>query len=191
MTSVDSGPVSFTVLVGNPRPRSRTRGVVLAAADLLRERLAETGVELAAPTLVDLAELPAGLIVAEDRCAAVREAYAAVTGATLLLVASPTYKGSYTGLLKLFLDLLPRHGLAGTVAVPMMTAADRGHRHAVESYLRPLLVALGAAVPTAGLSVLESEFAAVERVLSAWSAGATPALGGLLDRRSRPLLSRA
>ncbi len=192
MEPVDNGLLTFTVLVGNPKPQSRTRAVVRGAADVLRERLAETGILLAPPRLVDLAELSPGLIVAEDRCAAVTEAFAAVSGSAVLIVGSPTFKGTFTGLLKLFLDLLPRQGLAGTAAVPLMTAADAAHRHAVESYLRPLLMALGATVPTPGLSVLESEFPIADRLLSVWLDSAAPALGGLLTRQLRdPLLSRA
>lgn len=184
---------AFTALVGNPKPRSRTRAVVEHAAALLHQALVAGGAGLAPPRLVDLAELPAGLLVVprEQRSAAVAEAFAAVTGARLLLVGSPTFKGSYTGLLKLFVDLLPREALAGVVAVPLMTAASPAHQHAVESYLRPLLLALGATVPVGGLSVLEAQFDVLSTVLSRWSAGAAPALGGLLAGSERDrLLSR-
>jgi FMN reductase len=187
---------SCTLLVGNPKPRSRTRAVLLRAAELLRYRLAEDGIRLAEPVLVDLIELPVEqLVPARDGrgrrplvAEAVAEAVAAVTGARLLLVASPTFKGTFTGLLKLFVDVLPRQALAGTVAVPVMTAAHPAHRHAVESYLRPLLVALGAAVPTPGLSVLEAELGSLDRVLAGWSEGAVPVLRGLLATPDRERL---
>jgi FMN reductase len=104
------------------------------------------------------------------------DAVAAVLGAGTLVVASPTYKGSYTGLLKTFADALPSQALAGVVAVPVMTAAAPEHRHAVESYLRPLLLELGATVPVAGLSVLESELDGLEGRLDEWAASALPVL---------------
>jgi FMN reductase len=104
------------------------------------------------------------------------EAVSAVLGAGTLVVASPTYKGSYTGLLKTFADALPAQALAGVVAVPVMTAAAPAHRHAVESYLRPLLLELGATVPVPGLSVLESELDGLEGRLDDWALAALPVL---------------
>ncbi|MEY9836442.1 NAD(P)H-dependent oxidoreductase [Streptacidiphilus sp. EB103A] len=82
--------MSVVVLVGNPKPRSRT----YAAAHLVAEKL--TGAQ--ADHSIDLADLGAGLFDPEDQ--RVAEAIAAVEGASLLVVASPTYKASYTGLLK-------------------------------------------------------------------------------------------
>ena len=78
------------------------------------------------------------------------EAVAAAKGADLLVVASPTYKATYTGLLKLFLDQIGADDLAGVVTVPVMVGAGAGHALAVETHLRPVLVELGAAMPTQG-----------------------------------------
>jgi FMN reductase len=188
MALVGNGQLGFTVLVGNPKPQSRTRTVALRAAEVLHARLAGAGTVVDEPHLVDLAELSPELIVARHRGIAMTAAYTAVTGSALLLVASPTFKGMFTGLLKLFVDVLPRQGLVGIVAVPVMTAAEPAHQHAVDSYLRPLLIALGATVSSPGLSVLEAEFVALDQVLSAWACDAVPALSGLLvQRRGEPL----
>ena len=78
-------------------------------------------------------------------------------GADLVVVTSPTFKGSYTGLLKVFLDRLPHRALAGTIALPLLVMGAPRHALAVEVHLRPLLVELGATVPTPGLAVLESQ----------------------------------
>ena len=51
-----------------------------------------------------------------------------VSSADLLVVAQPTYKATYTGLLKLFLDQLPGDGLRGVTAVPLMLGAGPGTR---------------------------------------------------------------
>lgn len=67
----------------------------------------------------------------------------------------------------------------------MMTAADPAHQHAVESYLRPLLLALGARVCAPGLSVLEAQFSTLDTMLAAWSDEVVPALGGVLGRFAR------
>src|SRR5687768_2988829 len=52
--------------------------------------------------------------------------------ADIVIVASPTYKASYTGLLKAFLDRYPGRGLAGVNAIPLMTAGDPAHGLSVE-----------------------------------------------------------
>ena len=75
------------------------------------------------------------------------------------MVASPTYKATYTGLLKLFLDGYGPSPLAGVEAVPLMVGAAPHHALAVDVHLTPLLLELGAPVPRRGLYVLESELA--------------------------------
>jgi FMN reductase len=69
-------------------------------------------------------------------------------------VASPTYKATYPGLLKSFLDWFSTTGLAGVTVVPVMVGAAAQHALAVKTHLRPLLVELGATVPTRGLRAL-------------------------------------
>ena len=65
------------------------------------------------------------------------------------MVASPTYKATYTGLLKLFLDRFATDGLRG-VAVPLMLGAGPGHALAPELTLRPVLTEIGGLVPAGG-----------------------------------------
>src|ERR1039458_7057800 len=76
-------------------------------------------------------------------------------GADLLLVASPTVEGAYTGLLKVFIDRLPYHELKGTAALPLLVMNSTQHALAVDAHLRPLREELGATVPAPGLAVLE------------------------------------
>jgi len=142
-----TGP-RVAVVVGNPKPRSRT----LAAALLLAEQL--TGV--APAPVLDLADIGPALLDWQDR--GVGELVDQVMAADIVIVASPTYKGAYTGLLKLFLDRFPTGGLRGVVAVPLMLGALPGHALAPELALRPVLTEIGASVPVRGLYVLESSY---------------------------------
>jgi len=89
----------------------------------------------------------------------------------VVVVASPTYKATYTGLLKAFLDRFPHQGLGGVTAIPLMLGASPVHSLATEHGLRPLLVELGASVPTRGLYVLDSEHDRPE-TYDAWFASA-------------------
>jgi FMN reductase len=118
------------------------------AADLL---------EAAPPEVIDLADFGHTLLVPDDP--AVSAAVGTVREADLLVVATPTYKGSYTGVLKVFLDRLPADGLAGRPALTVVTSAAQAQSEAADGYLRALLVELGARPIGPGLTVTESQLA--------------------------------
>jgi len=122
--------------------------------------------------VIDLAEHATNLF--EPSAAELSRLSAEVASADIVIVASPTYKASYTGMLKAFLDRYGSNGLAGTVAVPVMTGGWPGHLLAVEVHLRPVLVELGATVPARGLYVTEAEFATLDTVIAAWAKAAVP-----------------
>jgi FMN reductase len=97
-----------------------------------------------------------------------------VAAADVAVFASPTYKACYTGMLKAFLDRYGSNGLAGVLAVPVMTGGWAGHTLAVEVHLRPVLVELGATVPARGLYVTEPELTDVDAAIAGWVAAAVP-----------------
>ncbi len=175
-----------TLVIGNPRQGSRTSTVAVALADALRTALAPEGVTLAEPDVVDLSELGAIIPARASSSAAapdaVEQALKAVRQPGLLIVVSPTFKGAYSGLLKLFLDMLPIDGLSGTVAVAAMTAGWARHRGAADQFLCPLLTELGASVPVPALSVIEEEFADLNPVIGSWITSHAPTLGAVLWR---------
>ncbi|WP_425218352.1 NADPH-dependent FMN reductase [Tumidithrix helvetica] len=61
-----------------------------------------------------------------------------------LIIASPIYKGAYTGLLKSFLDLLPRGSLSNKVILPLSTSITINNFLAIDFTLKPVLAELGA-----------------------------------------------
>ncbi|WP_194892152.1 NADPH-dependent FMN reductase [Catenulispora pinisilvae] len=141
-----NSPIPRTgVVVGNPKPASRT----FQAAVHVVEQLTGAAPELA----IDLAAFASGLLDWSDP--EVAAAVEAVRGLDLVVVASPTYKASYTGLLKVFLDRFPSNGLDSVVAVPLMLGAGPGHQLAPEVFLKPVLAELGALLPTRALYVLD------------------------------------
>ncbi len=160
------GEAGLVVVVGHPRAGSRTHVVAIRVAELLGAALAVPGRTVPAAGIVDLAELAPRLLDIGGNGSA--DALHIVGQAPLLLMVSPTFRGSYSGLLKFFLDLLPRYGLAGTVVVPLMTAGIPAHRSSVDTCLRPVLQELGARLPVAGISVLETELGCVDEVFAAW-----------------------
>ena len=77
--------------------------------------------------------------------------------ADILVVGSPVYKASYTGVLKAFCDHIAAGQLSGKLAVPLMMGGSLQHFLALDVHLRPLLVELGAMCLTPGLYVVETE----------------------------------
>lgn len=135
------------VVAGNPKPGSRT----LQAAVHLAGALAEGEPDL----VVDLAEVGPALLDWSD--SGVNDLVDRIGAADLVVVASPTFKASYSGLLKLFLDRFAGGtGLRG-VAVPLMLGAGPTHALAPELLLRPLLSELGAAT-VRGLYLRDTDY---------------------------------
>jgi FMN reductase len=92
-----------------------------------------------------------------------------VLSADVLVLSSPTYKGSYSGLLKAFLDRVGGGALAGAAAIPILLGGAPNHTLAVNVHFAPLLVELGAVV-TGGLFVLESDVDAFPAFAAGWVA---------------------
>jgi FMN reductase len=90
-------------------------------------------------------DLPAqALLHADVDDAGIRRAIEAVASAQAIVIATPVYKASYSGVLKAFLDLLPQDGLAGKVVLPLATGGTQSHMLALDYALRPVLHALAA-----------------------------------------------
>jgi FMN reductase len=136
------------VIVGNPKPMSRTR----AAAELVATELSGSAPE----HVIDVIDLGSSLLGWGDP--KVAEAKEIVKSADFLVVASPTYKATYTGLLKLFLDQFGAGELGQIPTFPLMLGGSPAHSLAPELTLRPVLVEIGASCPAPSLYLLDSEY---------------------------------
>lgn len=164
--------MTTAVVVGNPRPASRTLG----AATLLAAELTGTAPEL----VVDLATVGAGLLAWDDP--GTGRLVEQVAQADVVVFACPTYKGTYTGLLKLFLDRFEARARPA-VAVPLMLGAGPGHALAPELTLRPVLAELGFTA-VRGLYVLDSQHDD-PAAFAAWLEQVRPVVSAL-DRSGAP-----
>ncbi|TPI57359.1 NAD(P)H-dependent oxidoreductase [Mesorhizobium sp. B3-1-3] len=149
--------LKVSVVVGNPKPRSRTakiaesfaRQLVGPSDDLLR--------------IIDLADHVDEIFLwPAER---MQELNQHVAESQLVIFCSPTYKASYTGLLKAFLDRYPANGLRGVTALALMTGADMGHSMAPTVNLVPLLLELGATVPVRGIYFNTSQMDQVDDMI--------------------------
>ena len=169
-------------LVGNPRPESRTHTIARTLVDAIGATLgAETGPE------VDLARLGPRTLDPADAEAA--EAVEQVLEADILVAASPTYKATYSGLLKAFLDRIGTRALEATAAVPVLLGGAPNHQLAVEVHFTPLLLELGATVPAGGLFVLEAELDRFPELARRWSARYGGLLAAARPSRSEPTIA--
>lgn len=129
-------------LSGSPSASSRSGWLLRHAALGLRSRQAGPSARF---SQIELRSLPAApLLAADARHPALAAAVDTVLAADLLLVATPIYKAAYSGLLKVFLDLLPPDTLRDTVVLPLATGGSPGHLLALDYALKPVLSALGA-----------------------------------------------
>ncbi|GAA0453170.1 hypothetical protein Ade02nite_01310 [Paractinoplanes deccanensis] len=149
----------IVVVSGNPRAGSRTSALAGAVGDALAGE----------PTpLIEAGALGPGLLTPGDEATAA--ALEAIKGAEVLVIATPTYKGSYTGVLKVLLDHLPARALAGKRAVPVVTAGVAPQAAAAEALLRRLLTELGADVAP-GLPVIEADLPDAAAIAEKYAAG--------------------
>jgi FMN reductase len=139
-------------LSGSPNTTSRSRALLeLALAALERQG--------AGPSrLIDLATLPADGLLGRRKDQDVASAIQSVLDCGTLVVSTPVYRATYSGLLKVFFDLLPQDALARKVAIPIATGGGSAHLLAVDHGLRPLLASVGALVVATGVYGTDAQF---------------------------------
>lgn len=135
---------------GSPSATSKSRVLLQYALAQFTARGAET-------RLIDLAALPAEALLGRGTAPPVTAAVEAVTGARVIVAGTPVYRATFSGLLKVFFDLLPQDSLVGKIGVPIVTGHGASHALAVDHGLRPLFASLGAAVVAAAVYVTSDQ----------------------------------
>ena len=98
-----------------------------------------------------------------------------VLAADALIAVTPVFNASYSGLFKLFFDVVEHDSLAGMPVLVAATGGTARHSLVLDHAMRPLFAYLGAAtVPTAVYAAAED-----------WGQGATPADTALAERIDR------
>lgn len=139
-------------LSGSPNPTSRSR-------TLLERTLAALDRQGAGPSrLIDLAKLPSDGLLGRRKDPDVADAIQSVLDAAIVVISTPIYRATYSGLLKIFFDLLPHDALTRKVAIAIATGGEPGHLLAVDHGLRPLLASVGAVVVATGVYGTDAQF---------------------------------
>ncbi len=138
-------------IAGSPSHPSRTSAVL----EYTKTVLASEGLDL---ELITVRDLPAeDLLFANFESPAINKAKAAVEQAAGVIIATPVYKASYTGVLKAFLDLLSPGALSGKVVLPIATGGTLAHLLAIDYALKPVIATLGARFVLGGVYLLDTQ----------------------------------
>ncbi len=130
--------MTILLLAGSPSIASRSTRLLQHAG----EKLALLGHRY---TTLHVRNLPAeALLHADFGEPDIQIAKAQVAQAEAIVVATPVYKASFSGVLKAFLDLLPQKGFEDKLVLPLATGGSQSHMLALDYALRPVLAALGA-----------------------------------------------
>jgi len=129
--------MNVLLLGGSPSAPSSTWRLL----QLVGARLAAQGHRTDA---LQVRDLPAhALLRADASDPAIVLALAQIAEADAVVIGTPVYKASFSGILKTFLDLLPQFGLAGKLVLPLATGGSQSHMLAIDYALRPVLASMG------------------------------------------------
>lgn len=148
----DSGKnnVSILMIAGSPSGHSRSAALLDAVQARLGGRV-----------LVDRLHIrdlsPQALLLADVNHESIVHALAQVASARALVVATPIYKAAYSGVLKVFLDLLPQTALKGKLVLPLATGGSAHHMLALDYALRPVLQSLSASHVLTGIYATDAQ----------------------------------
>lgn len=130
--------MTVLLVAGSPSEHSRSAALL----DAVQQRLQLRGVDVERLQIRDLS--PQALLLADVSHPTVAHAVAQVARARAIVVATPVYKAAYSGVLKVFLDLLPQTALKNKHVLPLATGGSPNHMLALDYALRPVLQSLGA-----------------------------------------------
>lgn len=148
-------PLRLVAVSGGLQRPSKTAALAEHLLELIAEHLA---CELRLVELGELAGQFAGAVWRSQLPDVVESALAAVEQADVLVVVTPVYRGSYTGLFKHFFDFVDQDAL---VDKPILLAATGGsERHAlvIDHQLRPLFSFFQARTLPLGVYATDQDF---------------------------------
>jgi FMN reductase len=128
----------LVALNGSPSSTSKTHALAAAAIELA-----------GAGTLINVGDLGADALLMRGEDPNLTDALSLIALSRRLVLVTPVYRATYSGMLKLVLDLLPTDALSGTGVVLCATGASPAHFLSLDTGLRAAVASLaGWSVPT-------------------------------------------
>ncbi len=167
---------TVTVLNAGLRVPSSSRLLAERLADALRVRV--PGVDLGIVDLRTLAHPIVDALLTGFPTGELAVVVERVTCSDALVVVTPTFQASYSGLFKSFVDLIERDALRGTPVLLAATGGSERHSLMIDHALRPLFAYLGAEPVPTGVFAATADF------------GGGEGLGDRVDRAAGELAAR-
>lgn len=141
----------IVIISGSPAKSSRSSAISF----FIEKNLINQGQHVNKITVRDLP--PEDLVYVNFNSPEIKKALTQIEQAQAVIVVSPVYKASYTGVLKSFFDLIPEKGLAGKVVLPVATGGSIAHLLSLEYAFKPLFSILGSQEIKNGVYFVDSQ----------------------------------
>lgn len=150
-----SEPIRIVGVSGSPTDPSRTTALVRRVTEAFAERLGGKAQVIELATVLPALATGGGPARLGPEA---REALDLVEGADALVVGSPAYRATYSGLFKLFFDYVGQYALVDTPVVLTATGGSDRHALLVEHQMRPLFGFFQALTLPLGIFANERDF---------------------------------
>ncbi|HEX2857122.1 MAG TPA: CE1759 family FMN reductase [Propionibacteriaceae bacterium] len=147
---------TVTVLNAGLRVPSSSRLLAERIADAVRDRL--PGADLEIVDLRDHAHPMMDALLTGFPTGVLAEVLERVAASDALVVVTPTFQATYSGLFKTFVDLVDKDALRGTPVLLAATGGSERHSLMIDHALRPLFAYLGAEPLVTGIFAATSDF---------------------------------
>jgi FMN reductase len=143
--------IDVVTLSGSPSPTARASRLL----DTVQEQLVEQGLTVGAVSIRDLSaeDLVNGNFASPE----LKRIQEIVEQAKALVISTPVYKASYTGVLKALLDLLPQYAFEGKTILPMAVGGTLNHLLCIDYAMKPLFSVMGATQILKGVYILSTQ----------------------------------
>src|SRR3954451_25140602 len=151
---------NIVIIYGSPTQPSRS----FAISSYVKKLLSTQGHQVEHINVRDLP--PEDLIYTNFKSSAINHALAQLDRAQAVIVISPVYKASYTGVLKTFFDLIPEKGLSEKIILPIANGGSIAHLLSLEYAFKPLFSILNNQEILTGVYLIDSQFTYKENELT-------------------------
>lgn len=152
---------TLTAITAGLSTPSTTRQIAEQIAQATSNHLGKAGHEVEVTT-IELRDLASDLASAMTSggllTPSLQKAIDQTTGADGLILVTPVFKASYSGLFKMFFDALDAQAIVGTPTVIAATAGSPRHSLVLDYSLRPLLSYLRATIMPTGIFAATEDF---------------------------------
>ncbi|MGJ3251797.1 MAG: NADPH-dependent FMN reductase [Elainellaceae cyanobacterium] len=141
----------IVAIAGSPSSSSRSSAVLEYANHILINQ----GLKVESITVRSIP--PEDLVFGNFESPALKEVSQLIENAKGIVIATPVYKASYTGVLKAMLDLLSQYAFAGKTILPIATGGTITHLLSIDYAMKPLFSTLGATNILRGVFIVDSQ----------------------------------